>query len=175
VSLGAMVANLSADKRGWEERTQEFSAWAEKAQSIKDELLFLVDEDTNAFNAIMGALQLPKNTPEEKTQRSQALENASIYATEIPLRTMQVAVRAIDILKHMVEQGNPNSVTDAAVGLLCIKMAVKGAYLNVMVNARGLTTKDKAKQMAEDAKTILKDSNERIDMILDKVESSLDF
>lgn len=175
ISLGAMVANLSADKRGWEDKTAEFSQWAEKAQAVKDELLFLVDEDTNAFNAIMTALQLPKATPEEKAVRSETLEKASIYATEIPLRTMQTAARSIDILEYMVKNGNPNSVTDAAVGLLCVKTALRGAYFNVMVNAKGLSTKDKASQMASEAKGIISKTTVEIDSILDKVEQGLDF
>jgi glutamate formiminotransferase/formiminotetrahydrofolate cyclodeaminase len=175
ISLGAMVANLSADKRGWEARTQEFSGWAEKAQAIKDELLFLIDEDTNAFNAIMNALQLPKGSPEEKAARSAAMESASIYATEIPLRTMQVAYKSIEILKYMVEHGNPNSTTDAAVGLLCIKTAVRGAYFNVMVNAKTLGTKDKARELADAAKDLLRDNHAQIDAILEKVEESLSF
>jgi glutamate formiminotransferase/formiminotetrahydrofolate cyclodeaminase len=175
VSLGAMVANLSADKRGWEERTREFSDWADKAQAVKDDLLYLVDEDTNAFNGIMNALQLPKTTAEEKALRTESLENASIYATEIPLRTMQVAAKSIEILKNMVEKGNPNSVTDAAVGLLCIRAAMRGAYFNVMVNAKGLNTKEKARQMADDAKNLLETNIREIDLVLEKVESSLNF
>jgi glutamate formiminotransferase/formiminotetrahydrofolate cyclodeaminase len=175
ISLGAMVANLSADKRGWEDRTQEFSEWAVKAQTLKDQLLYLIDEDTNAFNGIMNAFQLPKNTDEEKSLRSAEIEKASIYATEIPLKTMKVAYQCIDTLKYMVEKGNPNSITDAGVGLLCIKTAVRGAYFNVMVNAKGLKNKDIAKQMADDAKAILKDNHSRIDEILQKLETELAF
>lgn len=175
VSLGAMVANLSADKRGWESRTAEFSDWAVKGQQLKEELLYLIDEDTNSFNAIMQALQLPKNTEEEKKARVDALENASIYATEIPLRTMKVAYNCIDILKYMVENGNPNSITDAGVGLLCIKTAVRGAYFNVMVNAKGLATKDKANAMAAEAKSILAENHKAIDEILLKVEAAVSF
>lgn len=175
VGLGAMVGNLSADKRGWESRTKEFSDWAEKAQRIKEELIYLIDEDTNAFNGIMNALQLPKSTPEEKTARSAALEAASIYATEIPLRTMKVAYKCIDVLDFMITNGNPNSITDAGVGLLCIKTAVRGAYFNVTVNAKGLNTKDLAKAMANEAKTILADNHKRIDAILEKVEAAIAF
>lgn len=175
VGLGSMVANLSAEKRGWEDKTSEFSAWAEKAQEIKEELIYLIDEDTNAFNGIMNAFQLPKNTEEEKSARSAAIETASIYATEIPLKTMQVAYRSIDILKEMVEKGNPNSITDAGVGLLCIKTAVRGAYFNVLVNAKGLKTKDKATAMANEAKALLKDNHSRIEEILMKVEEAIAF
>lgn len=175
ISLGAMVANLSADKRGWESRTAEFSAWAQKGQQLKDELLFLIDEDTNAFNAIMQAFQLPKANDDEKALRSQAIEQASIYAAEIPLKTMQVAYQCIETLKYMVENGNPNSITDAGVGLLCIKTAVRGAYFNVMVNAKGLATKTKATQLAEEAKALLQKNHTEIDAILEKVEGAIAF
>lgn len=175
VSLGAMVANLSADKRGWESKSEFFSEWAEKAQVIKEELLYLIDEDTNAFNGIMNALQLPKGTPEEKAKRANALEQASIYATEIPLRTMKVAYSGIDMLEAMIINGNPNSITDAGVGLLCIKTAARGAYFNVLVNAKGLNTKDKANEMANEAKALLKDNHARIDAILSRVEEAVAF
>ncbi len=175
ISLGTMVANLSADKRGWEERTGEFSEWAEKGQQLKDELLLLIDEDTNAFNGIMDAFQLPKNTDEEKNSRKAAIEKASIYATEIPLKTMQVAFQCIEIIKYMVENGNPNSITDAGVGLLCIKTAIQGAYFNVMVNSKGLATKDKANELAQEAKVLLKRSNSEIDAALVKVEEAVAF
>lgn len=175
IGLGAMVANLSADKRGWEDRSAEFSAWAEKGQEIKEELLYLIDEDTNAFNAIMAAFQLPKNTDEEKAIRSEAIESASVYATEIPLRTIQVAYKSVDILQQMVEKGNPNSITDAAVGLLCIKTAVRGAWFNVMVNAKGLKSKDKAALFAAEAGALLKQNHARIDEILKTVEAAVSF
>lgn len=170
-----MVANLSADKRGWESRTEEFSTWAQKGQQLKEELLFLIDEDTNAFNGIMQAFQLPKTNDDEKALRSQAIEKASIYAAEIPLKTMQVAYQCIETLKYMVENGNPNSITDAGVGLLCIKTAVRGAYFNVMVNAKGLATKTKAAQLAEDAKALLQKNHTEIDAILEKVEGAIAF
>lgn len=175
VSLGAMVANLSADKRGWESKTEFFSNWAEKAQKIKEELMYLIDEDTNAFNGIMSALQMPKTTPEEKNARAVAIESASIYATEIPLKTMQVAYSSIDMLEAMIVNGNPNSITDAGVGLLCIKTAVRGAYFNVLVNAKGLNTKEKAIAMANEAKALLKDNHAKIDAILQKVEEAIAF
>lgn len=175
VSLGAMVANLSADKRGWESKTEFFSNWAEKAQKIKEELMYLIDEDTNAFNGIMSALQMPKTTPEEKNARALAIESASIYATEIPLKTMHVAYSSIDMLEAMIVNGNPNSITDAGVGLLCIKTAVRGAYFNVLVNAKGLNTKEKAIAMANEAKALLKDNHAKIDAILQKVEEAIAF
>jgi glutamate formiminotransferase/formiminotetrahydrofolate cyclodeaminase len=175
VSLGTMVANLSADKRGWEARTKEFSDWADKGQTLKDELLFLIDEDTNSFNAIMNAFGMPKDNEDEKELRKAAIENASIYATEVPLRTMKVAYNCIPLLQYMVEHGNPNSVTDAAVGLLCIKTAVRGAYFNVMVNAKGLSTTDKAQALAAEAKAVLQKNHAEIDALLAKVEAVLAF
>lgn len=175
ISLGAMVANLSADKKGWEERTEEFSEWAAKAQQLKNELLHLIDEDTNAFNAIMNAFQLPKSTDEEKAIRKAEIENASVYATEIPLLTMKKAYDCIETLEYMVKNGNPNSITDAGVGLLCIKTAVRGAYFNVMVNAKGLTDKAKASAFAEQARNILKQNHERIDKALEQVETAIHF
>jgi glutamate formiminotransferase/formiminotetrahydrofolate cyclodeaminase len=175
ISLGTMVANLSADKRGWEARTKEFSDWADKGQTLKDELLFLIDEDTNSFNAIMNAFGMPKDNEDEKELRKAAIENASIYATEVPLRTMKVAYNCIPLLQYMVEHGNPNSVTDAAVGLLCIKTAVRGAYFNVMVNAKGLSTTDKAQALAAEAKAVLQKNHAEIDALLAKVEAVLAF
>ncbi len=140
-SLATMVANLSSHKRGWDERWKEFSDWAEKGQKLKDELLYLVDEDTNAFNKIMDAFGLPKATDEEKAARSAAIKEASKYAIEIPFRVMQKAAEAMPIAKAMAETGNPNSVSDAGVGALCIRTAVYGAYLNVKINAAGLDDK----------------------------------
>ncbi len=142
VSLGTMVANLSSHKAGWDDRWDEFSAWAEKGQRLKDELLFLVDEDTRAFNKIMDAFGLPKGTDVEKTSRSAAIQQATRYAIEVPFRTMQKAFESFEIIRAMVEAGNPNSVTDAGVGALCVRSAVIGAYLNVKVNGAGF--KDKA-------------------------------
>jgi glutamate formiminotransferase/formiminotetrahydrofolate cyclodeaminase len=150
-SLAAMVANLSSHKRGWDERWEEFSDWAVKAQDIKQQLLALVDEDTRAFNAIMDAFQLPKNTPSEKTARAAAIELATRYAIETPLKTMQLAIAAFDSVKAMVEQGNPNSVTDAGVGALCARAAVHGAGLNVLVNTTGLKDKAFAGQAVQQA------------------------
>ncbi len=141
VSLGTMVANLSSHKADWDERWEEFSEWAEKGQKIKDELLFLVDEDTRSFNKLMDAFGLPKDSQEEKKIRTDAIQTATKYAIEVPFKTMKKALEAFDIIKAMVETGNPNSVTDAGVGALCIRSAVIGAYLNVKVNATGLKDK----------------------------------
>lgn len=137
-SLGAMVANLSSHKKGWDNRWKEFSDWASKGQKLKDELLALVDEDTNAFNKIMNAFSLPKSNDEEKKIRSAAIQDATKYATEIPFRTMQKSFESFELIKAMAQHGNPNSVSDAGVGALCARSAVLGAHLNVMINASGL-------------------------------------
>ncbi len=141
VALGTMVANLSSHKPGWDEQWEVFSQWAEKGQKLKDELLFLVDEDTRAFNKIMDAFGLPKGNDEEKAQRARAIQEATKYAIEIPFRTMESAFKAFEIIRAMVGIGNPNSVTDAGVGALCIRSAVIGAYLNVKVNGAGFKDK----------------------------------
>ncbi|MDR1951107.1 MAG: glutamate formimidoyltransferase, partial [Bacteroidales bacterium] len=133
-SLGAMVANLSSHKVGWDERWEEFSDWAEKGQALKDELLFLVDEDTHSFNKIMDAFGLPKNTDTEKTARTQAIQDATKYAIEVPFRTMETTMKVFELCKAMVEIGNPASVTDAGVGALCARSAVIGAFYNVKIN-----------------------------------------
>lgn len=137
-ALAAMVANLSSHKAGWDDRWQEFSDWAVKGQQIKNDLLELVDEDTAAFNKVMDAFGLPKGSDEEKAARSNAIQEATKYATEVPFRTMQRAFDAFEIIRAMAEHGNPNSVSDAGVGALCARSAVMGAYLNVKINAAGL-------------------------------------
>ena len=141
ISLGAMVANLSAGKSGWENQWEFFSNYAEKAQSLKKQLLNLVDEDTNAFNKIMLAFQLPKSSDDEKAIRKEAIQNATKYAIEIPFKIMETAYQCFDIIKAMIENGNPNSVTDAGVGALCVRSAIVGAYLNVKVNAASCNDK----------------------------------
>ncbi len=140
-ALATMVANLSAHKAGWDDRWAEFSDWAVKGQKIKDDLLFLVDEDTNSFNKVMDAFGLPKGTDEEKLARSNAIQAATKYATEVPFKTMERTFEAFEIIKAMAENGNPNSVTDAGVGALCARSAVIGAFLNVKINASGLKDK----------------------------------
>ncbi len=137
-SLGTMVANLSSHKRGWDDRWKEFSEWADKGQQIKDELLKAVDEDTEAFNQIMTAFSLPKNSDDEKKIRSEAIQNATKSAMEVPFRVMQLSASAFPLLKAMVESGNPNSISDAGVGALAIRSAVLGSYLNVKINSSGL-------------------------------------
>jgi len=154
ISLGTMVANLSAHKRGWDNRWEEFSDWAEKGQTIKDELLFLVDEDTRAFNKIMDAFGFPKGTDEEKKARLDAIEEASKYAMEIPFRVMKKSFESMEIMKAMAENGNPNSVSDAGVGALCARAAVRGAYMNVRINASGLNDKEFVDKLIEEGAQI---------------------
>jgi glutamate formiminotransferase / formiminotetrahydrofolate cyclodeaminase len=142
ISLAGMVANLSAHKKGWDERWEEFSNRADITEKYKNELLALVDADTRAFNQIMDAFNLPKSTGEEKTIRSKAIQGATKYAIEIPFKVMQVAYDSLDVIKAMALTGNPNSVSDAGVGALCARSAVMGAFLNVRINAAGYDDKD---------------------------------
>jgi glutamate formiminotransferase/formiminotetrahydrofolate cyclodeaminase len=137
-ALAAMVANLSSHKRGWDERWEEFSAWAEQGKAAYAELMALVDRDTDAFNAIMAAFRLPQGTDGEKEARHGAIQAATREAIEVPLRVMEVAAASMEVIRAMVETGNPSSVTDAAVGALCARSAVMGAFLNVKVNAADL-------------------------------------
>lgn len=137
ISLATMVANLSSHKKGWDDRWEEFSSWAEKGQKIKDELIKLVDADTDAFNKIMSAFGLPKGNDEEKEQRRQAIQLATKNAIEVPFRVMQLSYDSMEIIKAMASTGNPNSVSDAGVGALCARSAVMGAFMNVRINATG--------------------------------------
>ncbi|MBQ0015600.1 MAG: glutamate formimidoyltransferase [Bacteroidales bacterium] len=137
-SLTTMVANLSSHKQGWDDRWEFFSDWAVKGQALKTELIALVDEDTQAFNRIMNAFGLPKKTDQEKADRTAAIQEATKYATEVPFRTMQKSLQTFDLIRAMVTDGNPNSVTDAGVGALCARSAVMGAYLNVKINASSI-------------------------------------
>src|SRR5436309_3559699 len=138
VSLGGMVANLSAGKRGWEERVEYFSDWAVKAQQLKDEMLLLVDEDTAAFNKVMAAFALPKGSAKEKSARLAAIEAANKLAAEVPLRVMQTASKAYDLLAEMAARGNPASISDVGVGLLAVRACVEGAGMNVRINVANL-------------------------------------
>jgi glutamate formiminotransferase/formiminotetrahydrofolate cyclodeaminase len=138
VSLGGMVANLSAGKRGWDDKLSYFSDWAVKAQQLKDELLFLVNEDTAAFNKVMDAFALPKESAEEKAARSAAIQLANKYAAEVPLRVMETAYRSYQLLDEMAEKGNPASISDVGVGLLALRACIDGAAMNVRINLAGL-------------------------------------
>ncbi|MDD4684763.1 MAG: glutamate formimidoyltransferase [Bacteroidales bacterium] len=168
-SLATMVANLSSHKAGWDERWEEFSIIAEKGQAIKDELIHLVDEDTNAFNKIMDAFGLPKKTEEEKAARTNAIQEATKYAIEIPYRTLCKSFEVFEICQAMVETGNPNSVTDAGVGILCARAACYGAFMNVKINASSLDDKAfvndliaKGQALIEKADTIEKEYTARV-------------
>lgn len=155
VSLATMVANLSSHKKGWDDRWQEFSDWADKGQKIKDELLKLVDEDTRAFNKIMDAFALPKATDAEKAARTAAIQAATKYAIEVPFRVMELSLQSFEVIKAMAETGNPNSVSDAGVGALCARAAVYGAYLNVKINAASYTDKPFVTEKLNAAQSIL--------------------
>jgi glutamate formiminotransferase/formiminotetrahydrofolate cyclodeaminase len=172
-ALGTMVANLSAGKRGWENKINLFSDFAAQGQHVKDALLTLVDEDTNAFNKIMNAFGLPKGNDEEKKARTQAIEDATKYACEIPFKVMERAYSILPMLAAMVEQGNPNSITDAGVGVLCVKTAVRGAYFNVLVNAQGLKDRVFAEDIKSRAKQILDKNHAEADALIARVEAAI--
>lgn len=157
-ALGTMVANLSSHKAGWDDRWEEFSDWADRGQALLAELLHLVDEDTEAFNRIMAVFAMPKSTDEEKAARSAALQEATLYATEVPLRTMKAAVRVFPLVRAMAEMGNPNSVSDAGVGALAARSAVLGACLNVKINAAGLKDRERAGALVAEAESIAADA-----------------
>lgn len=172
-ALGTMVANLSAHKPGWDDRWKEFSDYAEQGQSVMKELLSLVDEDTAAFNRIMSAFGLPKGTDEEKEAREAAIESATLYATEVPLRTMKAAARVFPLLKAMAELGNPNSVSDAGVGALAARSAVLGALLNVRINAAGLKDREAAERLLDEADRIAAEAMSAEKEILMEVDAKI--
>lgn len=165
-ALGTMVANLSAHKPGWDDRWEEFSDVAEKGRGIQDRLIALVDEDTEAFNRIMAVFAMPKKTPEEKAERAAALEAATLYATEVPLKTMKASYETFDVLEAMACKGNPASVSDAGVGTLAARSAVLGAYLNVRINAAGLKDREKAEKLLAEAASIAEKAQKREQEIL---------
>ena len=173
VALGTMVANLSSHKPGWDDKWEEFSNWAEKGQKLNEELLFLVDEDTRAFNRIMDAFGLPKKTDEEKAARTEAIQEATKYAIEIPFKTMKAAYASMEVIKAMAEIGNPNSVSDAGVGALCARSAVLGAFLNVRINASGLKDQAFLDELMQEANIIAEKAQELEREILAIVEGKL--
>jgi glutamate formiminotransferase/formiminotetrahydrofolate cyclodeaminase len=173
VSLGGMVANLSAGKRGWEDKLQYFSDWAVKAQQLKDELLFLVDEDTAAFNKVMAAFGLPKESAEEKTARSAAIQAANKYAAEIPLRVMETASRGYKLLGEMAAKGNPASISDVGVGLLAVRACVEGAAMNVRINLSGLKDQEEAGVLRERMQRSLGESENEFKALHTIVEGKL--
>ena len=173
-ALGTMVANLSAHKPGWDDRWKEFSDYAVQGQAVLKELLALVDEDTAAFNRIMTAFGMPKATDEEKLAREKAIEDATLYATDVPLKTMRTAVKAFPLLKAMAMNGNPNSVSDAGVGALAARSAVLGALLNVRINAAGLKDRAAAEVLLDEADALAAEAIQAERDILLEVEKKID-
>lgn len=172
-ALGTMVANLSSHKPGWDDRWEEFSRWADKGQALSDELLVLVDEDTRAFNKIMEAFGLPKKTDEDKRLRSEAIQAATLFATQVPLQTMQAAFGAFELCQAMAEQGNPNSVSDAGVGALAARAAVLGAGLNVKINAASLKDRETADKMIAEAEQLIAEAQKKEAEIIGIVERKI--
>ena len=172
-ALGTMVANLSSHKAGWDDRWEYFSNWADNGMAVMNELLYLVDEDTAAFNKIMDVFGMPKGTEEEKAARAEAMEVATLYATQVPLRTMKAAYKAFDVVRAMAEEGNPNSVSDAGVGALAARSAVMGACLNVKINAAGLKDRAMAEALVKEAEEIQAAAQRAEAEILAVVESKI--
>jgi len=160
-ALGSMVANLSAHKRGWDDRWEEFSDWAEKGKVAYEELLTMVDEDTRAFESVMDAFGLPKESPDQKEKRKSAIQEATLKAIAVPFMVMKLAHGALEILEKMAEKGNPNSASDVAVGALCLQTAVSGAFLNIRINAVELSDPSPAKETLQEADLIEKETIRR--------------
>jgi glutamate formiminotransferase/formiminotetrahydrofolate cyclodeaminase len=173
VSLGGMVANLSAAKRGWEGQLRYFSDWAVVAQRLKDEMLSLVDEDTFAFNNVMAAFALPKGTPKEKSARTAAIEAANKLAAEVPLRVMQTAAKAYDLLDEMATRGNPASISDVGVGLLAVRACIEGAGMNVRINLANLKDKKGRASLFNKVQILTEESKARFKKISKLVEKKL--
>lgn len=172
-ALGTMVANLSSHKPGWDARWEFFSEWADKGQAMMSQLIHLVDEDTNAFNKIMAVFAMPKGTAEEKAARAQAMQDATLYATQVPLQTMKASYATFDIIRAMAEEGNPNSVSDAGVGALAARAAVLGAGLNVKINAAGLKDRTVADALVSEANQLIADACRQESEILEIVNSKI--
>jgi glutamate formiminotransferase/formiminotetrahydrofolate cyclodeaminase len=169
VALATMVANLSSHKRGWDDKVELFSDWAEKGEAIRKELVLAVDADTEAFNEVMNAFGLPKNTPEEKSIRSEAIQNAQVGAVKVPLAVMKTASKGLPVARAMVEIGNPNSITDAGVGASALVCGVYGAYLNVLINIKDLKDRQLAESFKAEADAILAESRKSEAEIQDMV------
>jgi len=172
-SLGGMVANLSAGKRGWDDKLAYFGDWAAKAQQLKDELLALVDEDTAAFNKVMEAFALPKESAEEKVARSAAIQGANKYAAEIPLRVMETAFKSYQILAEMAEKGNPTSISDVGVGLLALRACINGAGMNVRINLAGLKDEKLKSTLQEKVQKLSAESESEFKKIHQIVEGKM--
>lgn len=173
VALGSMVANLSAHKRGWDDRWEEFASWAEKGAALEKRMLELVDEDTDAFNGIMKAFEMPKKSDEEKSARNLAIENATKHASMIPLAVMREAFKSFELLEKMVATGNPNSITDAAVGVLATRACIRGAYLNVRINVATLKDREFADRLVNEGSEIDKSASALEEEILRKAEKGI--
>ena len=174
VSLATMVANLSSHKKGWDDRWEEFSVWAEKGQGLKDELLKLVDEDTHAFNQIMTAFALPKSSEAEKQIRTEEIQKATKFAIEIPFKGMELCYESLLLAKSMAQIGNPNSVSDAGVGALCARAAVMGAFMNVRINAGGLTDKAFVNDILAKGRTIEEKTKQIEEEVLKLVNNKIE-
>lgn len=172
-ALGTMVANLSSHKRGWDNRWEKFSDWAEKGKAYHDQLLFLVDEDTRSFNRIMDAFRLPKTSDEDKKKRAAAIEEATKYAIEVPFKVMELCFRSMEVMKAMAEIGNPNSVSDAGVGALAAVAGVKGAFLNVKINSGDLKDKVFVEDILKRGESLVDQAVELEKLILKVVEEKL--
>ena len=172
-ALSTMVANLSANKRGWDEKWEFYSKWGEKSLEFQNILVNLVDEDTKAFNKIMSAVSLPKDTKEQKLNRSAALESATKYAIEVPFKIMETSFSCLESIKCMTELGNPNSISDAGVAALCIRTAVMGAYLNVKINCKDLNDKKFVSTILKKGKMIVNSTNKIEGEIMGLVEKQL--
>jgi glutamate formiminotransferase/formiminotetrahydrofolate cyclodeaminase len=172
-SLGGMVANLSAGKRGWDDKLEYFSNWAVKAQQLKDELLFLVDEDTNAFNKVMDAFALAKNSPEEKVARAEAIEAATKHAARVPLRVMETAGKSYELLSEMANNGNPASVSDVGVGALATRACIRGAAMNVRINLGQLKDKRFKSRFQKRLQKVSAESEAQFRKIIRTVERKL--
>ena len=166
-SLSTMVANLSANKRGWDDQWQTFSNWAEKGTIYQNQLLDLVDEDTKAFNEIMNSFRLPNDTELEKKIRLQHIQAATKHAIKTPFRVMEIALESMQVMKEMALSGNPNSITDAAVGALCARTAIRGAYLNVQINCKDYDDNIFIDKILKDCQVILKQAKFNENEILD--------
>jgi len=173
-ALGTMVANLSSHKRGWDGRWEEFASWAERGVQMQKRLLELVDEDTEAYNAILDAFGLPKKSDEEKAARAAAVEAATLQASLVPLTVMKEAFGVFDLLKEMTEKGNPNSVTDGAVGVLAVRACIRGAFLNVRINVKGLKDRAMAEELISEAQIIDNDAARLEEEIIARVSSELE-
>jgi glutamate formiminotransferase/formiminotetrahydrofolate cyclodeaminase len=172
-SLGGMVANLSAGKRGWDDKLEYFSDWAVKAHQLKDELLSLVDEDTAAFNRVMDAFALPKESAEEKAARSRAIQEATKYAAQIPLKVMETASKSYELLAEMADKGNPASISDVGVGALATRACIEGAALNVRINLGQLKDEKFKTDLANKVQEISESSDRQFKKVSEIVESKL--